>query len=72
MRYISRDPFARATIMRSTEYTCGQTCAWCGSVRRTPTGRPHLYRYNVMEDTGREGQGRNLFCSIECCRAYES
>lgn len=71
-RYISRDPFARHTITRVTvKYPVG-SCGWCGSIRRTKTGVPFLYRYNVVHDSGRTDTGAGLFCSIDCHRTYHS
>lgn len=75
MAYVSRDPFARQELHRTREYAPQWAsgvdhCAWCGQARRTPGGRPYLYRYEVQTDGGRILRDDRLFCSKGCRDAY--
>jgi hypothetical protein len=69
MAQISRDPFARTTLMRTT-VTTSATCSWCGSTRRT--GK--LFCYATERDGLRNTikNHRGLFCSKSCHDAYHS
>ena len=74
MRQISHDAFARRSIHRETVFTVVKTCEFCGNVKRTPKGKPYLYKY-WSEDDGistRKIPVKGFFCSIGCARAYGS
>ncbi len=70
---ISRDPFARETLVRRlarlTYHAPGDGCAWCGSTRRN---QDRLFQYGVERDDrpGRVAWDEHRFCGIECRRAY--
>jgi hypothetical protein len=75
VRSISRDPFARHTLVRITicPLASGETCSWCGSVRRSRRGRtPFLYRYGTEPDAirSRIAWHDGAFCSKSCHDAY--
>ena len=74
MRQISHDAFARQSIHRETVFTVVKTCEWCGNVKRTPKGKPYLYKYYVEDDgiRTRKIPLKGFFCSIGCARAYGS
>lgn len=58
---ISRDPFARAEVVR-TKVGAG-SCSWCGTVRR-------LWQYGTEVDTGHYSAHRGQFCSKSCHDDY--
>lgn len=70
MRYISRDPFARETLMREDVPTFNRNCDNCGSI--TSTNRLfHYYRErDGLQNTRSDIKG--VFCSIGCMRSYHS
>jgi hypothetical protein len=75
MRQISRDPFARETLMRESVRVslAAGGCAWCGGKRPLRAGDDYmLYRYHVETDGGRKhaAAGGKLFCSVDCLRTY--
>ena len=71
MTQVSRDPFARTTIMRERIYGLSDpTCQFCGQTHKTPKGRPYLYRYYLDSDGGLRQKFPGLFCSIDCMRSY--
>ena len=83
MLQVSRDPFARTTLVRRT--ITGHTvdlpggfgdhlysCDWCGNVRRTRKGRPTAYRYATETDGGRTHEHKGTFCCKGCHDAYHS
>jgi hypothetical protein len=65
---ISRDPFARTTLMREVVHTKSTTCSWCGNTRRNGT----LFRYGTEKDAiySRINWHRGNFCNKECHDAY--
>lgn len=71
---ISRDPFARETLMREcVEVSAGTSCDWCG--RERPSGR--LFAYSVERDgVSRSYTGphaiKGLFCSVSCMRSHNT
>lgn len=67
---VSRDPYARETTYRKRVYVEHATCAWCGSQKQTPTGRPYLFEYSTESDGGRTSTDRRLFCGIGCRGTY--
>jgi len=70
-RCIRRDSFARVELIRELEYLSSpHTCAWCGAVRHTGTGRAYLYRYAVQTDGGRVHADQRLFCGLGCRTCY--
>lgn len=71
---ISRDPFARTELVREVTENKGE-CDWCGSRRRSPKGNIlGLFRYGTEADGlyTRVNWASGHFCSIGCCRAYNS
>lgn len=71
---ISRDPFARHSIMREVVHTYA-TCHNCGNSAhygKESDGLPkcRLFRYIVSPDAGRDQTISGLFCGIECMRSY--
>jgi hypothetical protein len=72
-RTISRNPFARTDTVRTVAYRKGATvrgCDWCGASNADRA----LYTYRTEEDrsTSRTTTPRHVFCSVGCCRNYES
>ena len=76
MRQIARDPFARQTLMRETVHAlaAGQTCTWCGGIRKTRGRLRYLYRYGTEQDAmhPRVSWHPGLFCSKGCHDSYHS
>ena len=77
MRQLARDPFARHTLVRETVRPLrpGQTCDFCGNVRKTPRMlTPFLYRYGTEPDAirSRIHWHSGAFCSRPCHDAYHS
>lgn len=76
-RMLTRDPFARATLMRErlyvTECTSTRTCAWCDNVKHTKNGRAYLFFYWWESDSTmrRWVHTRRPFCSVSCWRSFE-
>lgn len=75
MRVICRDPFARTTLVRAIvrPLSRGQSCAWCGSVRRTRRSRTaFLYRYGTDADaiSSTVAWHAGAFCALSCHDAY--
>lgn len=76
-RYISRDPFARQELHRTTVFfpTSQPTpsCSWCGQYHVTKkANRRYLFVYSVERDglyTKPEAI-KGQFCSIGCMRSY--
>ena len=74
MHAVSRDSFARTTLMRTIvrPLTPGQDCRWCGNVRHARRGGSSLFRYGTESDAvrsrihWRDGE----FCSKSCHDAY--
>lgn len=70
---VTRDPFARAELVRSQHYT-HDTCAWCGSNRQTRTGRPFLYQYRWRSDDDQyyrdDRRDNRFYCSVSCFRCF--
>lgn len=67
-RLISRDPFARTELHRRAERAISALfgCDWCGQFRR----QYFLYRYYTETDGGCTHIDPNMFCSLDCRRAY--
>jgi surface antigen len=64
MRTVSRDPFARTTLVR-VQFRQYSTCAFCG------TKQAPIYGYRIQHDDGsRETIIKGLFCSVGCMRSY--
>lgn len=79
MTQLSHDALARTELHRENVFVTqadsfgnyAQDCAWCGSVRRTRTGKPFLYRYSTTrDDAGRASVHKGLFCSKSCHDSY--
>jgi hypothetical protein len=68
---LQRDPFARATLMRTAVPTT-ESCTWCGSTRRG--GSLFAYRWRPDDRTSFDyyTYGDPLFCSVDCWRTYNS
>jgi hypothetical protein len=69
--YVARDPFARGEYARFSFARKGQTCAWCGDVRRV------LFVYLWQDDSIRarvprrsDAEREHRFCNIGCHRNY--
>ena len=67
MQYLSRDSFARTTLMKESIKT-NETCSWCGSKRKD--GK--LYRYFIEEDriNVRPQMAKGMFCCKSCFNSY--
>lgn len=63
MRVISRDPFARTTLIR-VQFRIYTECAWCG------TKQAPIFGYRILHDDGGEDIIKGLFCQISCMRSY--
>jgi hypothetical protein len=72
MKQVSHNPFARESMIRENVYVTVETCAWCGNVRKTKTGKAYLYRYGIEPDDkpGRISYLRGLYCDAHCMRAH--
>ena len=75
MRAITRDPFARQTLVRATvrPLAHGESCAWCGGIRTSRRFRSaSLYRYGTERVAlhPRVPWHDGLFCSKSCHDAY--
>jgi len=75
MRTLRRDPFARQTLVRAVirPIAHGQTCSWCGGVRRSRRCRTgFLYRYGTEADAihSRVAWHDGAFCVKSCHDAY--
>ena len=67
---ISRDPFARTTLMRR-KVVGHDGCSWCGG-RRQHKGNATwlLFQYFTETDGGREHTHTGTFCCKSCHDAY--
>ena len=71
---VSRDPFARFSIIRrnvpKSEVTLNETCAWCGNKRRSGG----LFEFGVEHDDRpyRPDFDGQFFCSKSCRDTYYS
>ena len=75
MRQVTRDPFARHTLVRVVVrlLLAGQTCSWCGSVRTSRRCHtPFLFRYATEPDAirPRVAWHAGAFYSKPCHDAY--
>lgn len=75
MRAISRDPFARTTLVREIiePLASNQTCDFCGGVGTSRRRRiPLLYRFGTEHDAvhPRVAWHGGAFCSRSCHDAY--
>lgn len=61
---VSRDPFARETLIRKSTST-SKTCDYCGQ-----NHRGKLYTYGSETDSGRKTWAKGKFCSVQCYRDY--
>jgi hypothetical protein len=65
---ISRDPFARESLMREVcDHAINYVCKWCGAKRKPAdgeTGCRHIFRYGTArDDRGGINWHRGEFCS---------
>lgn len=69
---IARDPFARETLVRITEFAPKPSgCDWCGDVKKTRLGKPFLFRYGVERDARPKPVWQEReFCCVECMRLF--
>jgi hypothetical protein len=68
--YVSRDPFARETLMRDRVYQASG-CRWCGQSHHTKDHkRSYNFVYFIETDGGRKRLIEGEFCSVSCMRAY--
>jgi hypothetical protein len=76
MHGVSRDPFARTTLVRTIvrPLAPGQDCGWCGNVRHARRGGPSLFRYGTEPDAVRPRVHWHdgAFCSKPCHDAYHT
>lgn len=64
---ISRDPYARTTLLRRIVRGLGLKCGWCGGTLHL--GR--LFEYAVQaDDSTRINPIKGRFCSVSCMRTY--
>jgi hypothetical protein len=65
---VSRDPFARTTLVRRLVET-SQSCSWCGQKRR---GSGKLFEYGTERDGiyTRPAWHKGLFCGKSCHNDY--
>lgn len=64
---IQRDPFARATLERTTVARTGN-CKWCGM--RRPGGRLFRYRWQPDGISQRSDWDEGAYCQVSCYRAF--
>ena len=77
---ISRDPFARTTLVRRiyTDDLVGAKCDWCGNPRKGHKGYlAHLFQYGTENDGINQSYigphwHKGLFCSKSCHDSYQS
>lgn len=73
MHQISRDPFARTTLLRERIYVHSETCVWCGHQKVIAhSSQRYLFRYSTKKD-GIHTQPQphsGLFCSKSCHDSY--
>jgi hypothetical protein len=72
---VSRDPFAREELYRTTVEAGNQTCSWCGQTRViAKTGNKFLFQYFIKRDgvIRRQNVIEGLFCSINCMRTHHA
>jgi hypothetical protein len=69
---ISRDPFAREELYRTTVEAGDHTCSSCGQTRVSKVGNKFLFQYYIERDglISRQNVIKGLFCSINCMREY--
>lgn len=65
-RLISRDPFARETLMR--EKGEKSRCDWCGN----QNNHCGTFQYFYETDGGKTNPIRGNFCCVACMRSYNS
>lgn len=69
---ISRDPFARTTLVRRVVATTS-TCNWCGGQRIGQRIGQRLFEYGTeRDDRSRPDWHKGLYCSKECHDVYHS
>ncbi len=68
--YVSRDPFARETIVKrkATKAECASGCAFCGC--RAGVGPLYVYGVDPDRVVPRTSWDRKAFCSKGCRDAY--
>lgn len=68
---ISRNPFSRTEVHREVIDAYGQTCSWCGGVRRS--GKLFVYYTERDGSGGRNRRTHNgQFCSKSCHDSFHS
>lgn len=68
---ISRDPFARSSLVRQVDKTEGESCRWCGAT--VGLGVSRLFRYGTEHDARPNVDWENeLFCGKSCHDSYHS
>lgn len=74
MKQISRDPFARLSIVRRSVHVHHfQTCKWCGNKgKRLQSGLYRLFEYGTDNDdrNGLVDWHKGYFCSKSCHDSY--
>jgi len=70
---ISRDPFAREEIHRTSVrdwYGRKTECDFCGGASVSHSGRRRVFRYHIETDGGTKRFIPGVFCSIGCMRVH--
>jgi hypothetical protein len=76
---ISRDPFARTTLVREVcDYAIRYRCEWCGAIRAKQSANvvigttcKHMFRYGTQrDDRGGTYWHPGEFCSKACHDSY--
>jgi hypothetical protein len=73
MKEIYHDGIARQSMYRETVFVYSETCANCGSVKKTKNGDRYLYRYYLQNDDSLSNKKLSitgLYCCIDCMRDY--
>ena len=65
-RMLMRDPFGRVELWVARAYDTHAVCKFCGDVKKTPSGRTFLYRFEFRHDAGRVNTAERDFCSKDC------
>lgn len=68
IRQLSRDPFARTTLLRDSLARAGRRpCKWCGSA-----DAKYIYGWDADSVRVRPVPWDGPFCGVECYRAFHS
>lgn len=73
IRHISRDPFARTSLVRRIVWvhSPSRTCSWCDGQRITPAGNRYLFSYGTeYDDNNHLNWHEGRFCADDCFYSY--